>query len=156
MPTPTYDLISTTTLTSTVSSVTLSSIPQTYRDLILIVDTPSTASGTCLLYPNDDYNNNVTSSVNMNGDGSSATSSSVSNGNGFQILFGGQAQAITHIFDYATTNKHKAILHRQSRPGSQVRALAGRWGNTDAITFIVLANANLTSGTQISLYGIVS
>jgi hypothetical protein len=44
MPTPTYTPLATVTLGSSASSVTFSSIPGTYRDLILIFD--GTGSGT--------------------------------------------------------------------------------------------------------------
>lgn len=59
MPTPTYTLIASTTLTGSQASVTFSSIPSTYTDLVLRVSARSSRSGT---------SNNM--SLNINSDSS--------------------------------------------------------------------------------------
>jgi hypothetical protein len=50
MPTPTYDLIESTALGSSASSITFSSIPSTYRDLVLVIDVIGTDSSVNTLY----------------------------------------------------------------------------------------------------------
>ena len=58
MPTPTYTPLATVTLGTAASSVTFSSIPATYRDLILVVNATTSADGIPSLRFNGDSGNN--------------------------------------------------------------------------------------------------
>jgi len=81
MPTPTYTPLATVTLGSTAASVTFSSIPATYRDLILIITAQRTGSPVNVgMRFNGDSGSNY-SSVFMTGTGSSAISGTVSGTN---------------------------------------------------------------------------
>jgi hypothetical protein len=161
MPTPTYTPLATVTLGSSASSVTFSSIPATYRDLVLIhAGTSSNASAnTILARLNGDSGSNFFQ-VAMSGSGS-GTSSFAFTGTGVSsgFSFSGEVSSnTTTIMDYSATDKHKTALSRHNLSGS-VRAAATRWANTAAVTSIVLVmdtGATFSSGTVFSLYGIAS
>jgi hypothetical protein len=163
MPQPTYTALATVTLGASASSVTFSSIPATYRDLILVHNgTSSNASvNTVLARLNADTGSNFFQ-VAMNGDGSS-TSSFTFTGTGVSAGFTRSTELsvnITQIMDYSATDKHKTALsrHNNSAVGA-VRAAATRWANTAAVSSIVLVidtGATFSSGTTFSLYGVIA
>ena len=148
------------TLGSSVTSVTFSSIPATYRDLILITDGSVTVSAQNLrLRFNADSGNNYTG-VLMFGTGSSTGSVSYPAGPQVDVggLFTTQTNVITSIMDYSATDKHKTILSRYSNAGNEVGAFASRWASTSAITSLqafISGNA-FVSGTTLSLYGVIA
>jgi len=146
------------TLGSSASSVTFSSIPATYRDLVLV----ATASGFSTLRSaklrfNSDSGSNY-SFVEASGNGSSASSSSgPQNQIEIGILGTVQSNAVWQILDYSATDKHKSVLTRASVANAGVWMAAERWANTSAITSIqVFALENLPVGFTWSLYGIAS
>lgn len=158
--TATYDLIASNVLSSSASSVTFSSIPATYRDLIIVVR-PISTSGTIIGYLrfNSDSGANY-NWVRMSGDGSSATSFSTSD-NGLELVVArtsDNGQGIAHIMDYSATDKHKSVLQRLDDPTQTTRAYAGRWANTSAINSVTVAASSnqFASGATFYLYGIVS
>ena len=150
MATETYIPLATTTLASSASSVTFSSIDQSYGDLILIV-VPSNAMQGYLRF-NADSGSNY-SFVYMRGTGSSAQSSAGSGS--FELIdTGANELGKVEIMDYSATDKHKSTLNRSSR--DRVVAKAGRWANTSAITSISVTGAtgDFSAGSTFSLYGI--
>lgn len=157
MPTPTYDLLDSTTLSSSASSVTFSSIDQSYRDLIVVVSgTNATGAQTLRFQANGDTGSNY-NSVRMDGNGSSASSLALSAQDNVQLAVFGttQAVAITHIMDYSATDKHKTLLARGDRADDRTRATAGRWASTSAITSITLYGSNSYNfDATFSLYGV--
>jgi len=156
VPTPTYTALANITLGSSASSVTFSSIPATYRDLVLVVVGTATADATWGLRFNGDTGSNYPY-VEMNGDGASTTSTT-STLTFFRIgrTTGTQGTTIIQIMDYSATDKHKTGLSRTGPANEIVRAVASRWANTAAITSIVTNNVTFASGTTLSLYGIAS
>ena len=158
----TYDLLDSTTLTSSASSVTFSSLDTVaagYRDLILVVSgTNATGDQTLRIQINGDTGSNYYS-VRMNGSGSTATSNALSAQDNVQLgVFGTtQAVCITQIMDYSATDKHKTLLSRGDIAASSTRATAGRWANTSAITSIYVYGSNSYNfAATFSLYGIAS
>ena len=163
MATPTYTPIASQTLTSSAASVTFSSIPTdgTYRDLVLVIQN-SSSSGSYLFYR---FNGVTTSSypaVYMTGDGTNATSST-NNFTYFDLSFGigtpDGATVISHIMDFAATDKHKTVLSRTSKASSGVAAGAGRFASTSAITSIEITQTgfgNFAAGSTFSLYGVAA
>lgn len=164
MATPTYELIETTTLASSASSVSFSSITQDYRDLVLVANVTSSAtiSGALLVFNDDDANGET---VDMTGNGTSATSQTYSapirltGGNIF--IEPGPALFKIDIMDYSATDKHTSVLIRgNSLGGGQdgTTARAGRWPNTSAVTTVEFrGDANgFAAGSTLSLYGIAS
>lgn len=161
MATPTYDLLDSTTLTSSASSVTLSGISQDYRDLVLVVDLDGIAMDALGIRFNSDTGSNYTD-VKMRGNGSTTQSATQTDS---YIEIGvntagesGKRLYVTNIMDYSATDKHKSVLSRGNSSGNVV-ALAGRWANTSAITSISIIeafSAGFTSGDTFYLFGIAS
>jgi hypothetical protein len=161
MPTPTYIALATTTLALPDAEVVFSSIPGTYRDLILLIDGASITTDTVGVRFNGDTGNNY-NSVMMQGDGSSATSSSWTSVSQayFGVMSDSRTNAILQFMDYSATDKHKTFLARQNTAAARTRAHASRWANTAAITSITLGHFNpvttFSAGTTFSLYGVAA
>ena len=164
MPTPTYDLIASNVLSSSASSVTFSSIPATYRDLIIVLRTTTGSGSQTFLQFNSDTGGNY-NHIRMVGWTNSTTSGSTSVDDRIRTDssiggMSGKELTIFQILDYSATDKHKSVLLRLNdlgTNGSRVAATAGRWASTSAITSILVGNtANLVSGDTVYLYGIAS
>jgi hypothetical protein len=162
MPTPTYTPLATVTLGASASSVTFSSIPATYRDLRVVINSSNTTGATYAVFfrLNSDTGSNY-SDVRAIGDGSTAFS------NGFTLTNGllgwsssGTLAATTGDFmDYSATDKHKTVLARGNDSSGRVSMSALRWANTAAVTTLQLLSespSSFTSGSTFSLFGIAS
>lgn len=159
MPTPTYTALATVTLGSTATSITFSSIPASYRDLVLVVNGKATATAALRIRVNGDTGNNY-SWTRLIGEAAGAFSDAVLNTN---FLDGGNPSttegymSVTQFMDYSATDKHKTTLHRINFPNTtHVLANAGRWANTSAITSIQVYNPTFAVGFTAALYGIAS
>lgn len=163
--TATYDLIYSNVLDTNQTSITISSLGSSYRDLVLVIDGQG---GNGDFYPrlrfNSDTGNNY-SWVNGQGNGTNAESFNGSPENGQQIANGvffsttSRTMIICNIMDYSATDKSKTILSRANRANQATEMVAGRWNNNSAITSIQLYSGNgnsIAAATTIYLYGIVS
>jgi hypothetical protein len=159
MPTATYTPLATVTLGTATASVTFSSIPATYRDLILVMNGVGSLSTDDVLRFNSDSGANY-NWVRMFGTGSTATSSASASqtyirntGNTSPVN-----SMIIQIMDYSATDKHKTVLSRGDNPAETVMAVASRWANTAAITSVShsVASGTWTVGSTFNLYGIAS
>jgi hypothetical protein len=156
MPTSTYIALGTATFTSD-SSITFSSIPATYRDLVVIVSCSNSGTSNLSMRFNGDTGSNYTMlrMFAFSGGGPTTdyyTGDKSEGGN----IFAEQFLVHANILDYSATNKHKIILSRNAASGTSVFYHSNRWANTNAINQIeVFPNAGSLTGT-ISLYGIVS
>jgi hypothetical protein len=165
MPQPTYTPLATVTLGSSASSVTFSSIPATYRDLVLVFEGSTTGTNDIRFRLNGDTGSNY-SAVFMRGTGgglaqSGSFTDSVSYLTTSNTVSTDRVISTASIMDYSATDKHKTILIRSgyvTTAGRQVEAQATRWANTAAITSLAITtSANLlATGTVVSLYGIAS
>jgi hypothetical protein len=165
----TYEPITTQTVTSAVASITLSSISQSYTDLILIINMQSdftTNNGNAArIRVNGDTANNY-SNTNLRGNASTASSYEENNTNRIQIgllpssgggtpvpLFG---LGIAHFQNYSNTTTYKTVLSRTNSPYGFIEASAGLWRNTAAITSITyFGDGNIKAGSNFTLYGIL-
>lgn len=159
MPTPTYELIASSVLSSSTLSVTFSSIPQTYRDLVLVIDGTANSSEFVGIYCNGVITTNNDPMVSMAGNGSSA-SSSTSTAYTFYASTS-RFNVIIQIMDYSATDRHKVIITRGNAASDRVTATASRVIQTAAISTIKINDSywsglNFLSGTTFYLYGIVS
>jgi len=158
----TYRPIATQTLGSAAATVTFSSIPGAYTDLVLII-TPQSSSGTASvdIQLNGDTGTNY-SLTYLYGTGSSAASGRDSN---TAIAGGGSAVATANIFltntvqiqNYSNTTTYKTLLMRANNTAGNVLTAVSTWRNTAAITSISLKLAtavNFTTGSTFTLYGI--
>ena len=162
MPTQTYTPLAHVTLAATAASITFGSIPNTYRDLVLVVHGISTSAN----YARINLNGAPTtfSYVNIKGSGSAATSeTNVTNNNRLSTLSAGSTfvaalQITASIMDYSTTDKHKTILSRAGQPATGTELVVTRWANTSAVTSLsVVANGDTWGiGTTAVLYGVVA
>jgi len=157
----TYEAIASTTLGSS-GSVTFSSIPGTYTDLVVIVNGKATGNGQLSMRLNG--GTSLYSTVSITANGSSAGSTSERAATYLQFGYYGyfdasnQAMAIANIMNYANTTTFKTILATERNSATGVDASVGLWRSTSAITSITVAPSaiNWASGSTFSLYGIAS
>jgi hypothetical protein len=157
--TATYALIDSTTGTGSSNSITFSSIPSTYTDLILVVNgSTTTSTGNPRLRFNGDTGSNY-SDTNLYGTGSYRNTSQTSIQLIATVYFNTSLDTnlIIHIMDYANTTTNKTTLNRANKAGDGVDAVVGLWRNTAAINSITLFTAsgnNISSASTFKLYGI--
>jgi hypothetical protein len=164
----TYSTIATTTLGSASNTVTFSSIPSTYTDLIIVTDAgASVISEVDLRVGNSsvDTGSNYSRTI-VTGDGSTASSGRISNQNYLRInsnsLYdnaNGKANHIFQFMNYSNTNVFKTILYRGNAAGYGVDASVSLWRSTSAINIITLYASvpsvrNFLVGSTFTLYGI--
>ncbi len=161
----TYQPIASVTLSSAQSSVTFSGIPQTYTDLILVVNnivSSGTGNDTALRF-NDDTSSNY-SNTYLLGTGTSALSGRnplTYADNGYLSANSGNPNTrIIHLMNYTNTTTFKTQLTRASgQNGGQVTAYVNLWRSTSAITKILVYSAdslNYAAGSTFNLYGVAN
>ena len=162
MATTAWVAIGSITLDSTASSVTFSSIPASYRDLILVANARTDRAATSDIYKIT-LNASATgySRVVMYGTGSTAASYADASGSYMApyALTGNTATSGVfgflkmQIMDYSATDKHKTILNNEDA-AIEVSASAYRWANTNAVTSIEIdqvLGSNFASGSTFTL-----
>lgn len=153
----TYDPIATQTLGSASASVTFSSIPSTYTDLIIVSNAGSTVTTNDYIRFNGDTGANY-SWTRIYGTGSAAGSSRGTNTNEGFIgdVTTTLATEILQIQNYTNTTTYKTVIARSSNSSSAVTASVSTWRNTAAITSITLLPGSTTwiAGSTFTLYGI--
>ena len=158
----TYEPIATYTHTgASTTNLTLSSIPATYTDLVLVGNIIYSANGGnyISLRFNDDTNTNY-SSTPIVGNGTTASSTRATNDNKIAAYASSTTQYvpyIVNIMNYTNTTTNKTVLMKISNAGSQVEARVGLWRKTpEAINRvdIYFALSSIAAGSIITLYGI--
>lgn len=157
----TYELISTQTLSSNQNTVSFTSFPSTYTDLVIIASCKYSSSGGDI---NVQFNSDT--SANYNYGRMVTTSTVVTSANANTVIINNSdATPISvtriNIFNYADTSYWKHVL-MTGGSGGQVagnQSLSiGVWRNTAAITSIQVrsetGSATWESGSKFSLYGI--
>ena len=152
----TYTPIARTTLSSA-GSVTFSNVPQTFTDLIIVVNVIATQTPIIgAIRFNGDGGNNY-SSTRLVGDGSSASSTRYSNDDVLRTSIAYTDMTnIINIFNYTNTTTYKTAMSRSSAAGHSATAWVGLWRNTAAITSVTVTNLNYPAGTTFTLYGILA
>ena len=157
---PTYEPITTQTLTSTAVTVTFSSISGSYTDLRLVFTGVGDSGSSAFYYRfNGDSASNY-SSDEYKGNGTTASSASYTSvaylyalGHGFAA---NQSTITTDFMNYSNTTTNKTALTRWGDP-QRVAASVGMWRSTSAITSIVVYSLGLfTVGSTFTLYGIAA
>jgi hypothetical protein len=159
----TYTPIATTTLGSAAASYTFSSIPSTYTDLVLVMNTLFNGSdGFISLQFNGDTGTNY-STTSLGGNGSSAYSGRRTSADQFYVMYGGRGDStspssyIINIQNYANTTTHKTQLARSNNFGTGEVATEGNlWRSFSAINSIKLnaPSSAFNTGSTFTLYGI--
>jgi hypothetical protein len=159
----TYEPIQTQTLGANAASVTFSSIPQTYTDLVLqIVAGTNTGLTEPKIVLNADTGSNY-SNTSLSGTGSVASSSRRTNQTGWLLDWAGgittnvyQYNSTTHIQNYSNSTTYKTAVTRANSTDYGPDAITFLWRSTAAITSVQLvpiAN-NFLAGSTFTLYGI--
>jgi hypothetical protein len=158
--------IATINASGSTSSVTFSSIPQTFTHLQLRGTAQSTGGGNtyCVLSFNGDTTSSHYNDHYLTGTGSTVVSGAdvgtvpgmAYNNITYTTSFGAQ---ITDLLDYTNTNKYKtmrSITGYDANGSGQVNLHSGLWLSTSAITSLTLsvASGNFASGSTFQLYGI--
>ena len=160
----TYEPIASQTLGSATASVTFSSIPQGYTDLVVVSNMAGTGVDATSIRFNGDTGNNY-SYTRLYGSGSAAASTRESN---ISVLKTGLISTtsitspdtiITHINNYSNSTTYKTAISR-SAATSYVASFVGLWRSTSAITSLTLlietGSPNIASGSTFTLYGIAA
>lgn len=159
----TYDPIATQTLGSNTSVITFSSIPATYTDLLMVVNSGGSVNLDWDIRINGDNGSNY-SVTRLQGDGSTVSSNRASNQTEYRINGSGfmtttiVANSFIHFMNYANTSIFKTMLARVGNANTGVSISAGFWRSTSAINQIQFSNwggpATYITGSTFTLYGI--
>lgn len=167
----TYSLLASTVLTGSQASVTFSSIPQNYTDLVLKYsardDSGNTSDATVYLTFNNDSGNNYSYTM-LRGSGSAAATARASSQANFSNGTGVPGSGATaNTFSYneiyipnyiSTTSKPISLfdINETNATAAYIWNNAGLYSGTSAITSIKLASPtnNFVSGSSFYLYGI--
>ena len=163
----TYEPIATTTLGTAASSVTFSSIPATYTDLILVVNGSTTVgSGSRLRIGNSSVDTGSNYSFTFL-EGTGTTSNTFRNSNVDYLQMNNYSQfapsptynttEIVQIMNYANTTTYKTLMNRSNLAQTGVSTMVGLWRSTSAINVLTYYCSNATTfeaGFIATLYGI--
>ena len=168
----TYTLISSNVLGSNAASVTFSSIPQTYTDLVLRLSTRNSTGGSNQINELD-FNGTTTnySQTLVQGSGSAVSSTRYTTQNYFRLEYSDSAGNTANTFgsgeiyipSYTLSSNKTASVFQISEDNSStayITAHALLWRNTSAITSLVIRGNNfsggglLLAGSSFYLYGI--
>jgi hypothetical protein len=159
--TATYENIATTTLGSPQTTITFSSIPGTYTDLIIVCAGNMSAGGAVdnIMRFNDDTGSNYSRTYLM-GDGSSAVSGRNSNQTSLTLPYWNSTaihNTIIQINNYSNTTTNKSVLARNNMANESLIAYALLWRSTSAINKITISRGgtnDFATGSTFTLYGI--
>ena len=164
----TYEPIATTTLGSATATVTFSSIPSTYTDLVLVMSAFGSASGADIrVQVNSDTASNysltrlVGYTTAFSNRASNATYWQITNSVGIGSSSSEPTADVIQFMNYSNTTTNKTMLVRHNQPQSslmETAAQVGLYRSTSAITSITftLSSGNYSSGSTFTLYGIKS
>jgi len=160
--------IETIELDSSQSSITFSSIPQDYDDLVVLIyarTTRATVSDFLDIQFNGSSANQ--SCILLNGDGSAIQNYSLSSlqvvtANGANTTSNTFANGSVYVSNY-TSSSAKSVFGdsagENNATNNSILIASGRWNDTAAITSLAVVNvnsANLVSGSTFSLYGVTA
>jgi len=155
----TYTPIATQTLGSSAATVTFSSIPATYTDLIIIINGNVSNDTNAYMRFNGD-SSSLYSFTELYGNGSSAGSGRDTNNTrvGIGNLYTGAINTtIINLQNYANTTTNKTCLTRENSSSNLVLASVGLYRSTSAISSIVfslLSTFTFSAGSTFTLYGV--
>lgn len=160
--TATYSLIESQTLGSATTTITFTSIPATFTDLILVMNAKaSTGTPSIAMRFNGDNGTNYSWTA-LVGNGTAASSSRATStaNNWVSALLNGVSSTnfnsgTIQIIDYANATTYKTALSRWAGADYEVDAICNLWRNTAAINQVsLIAQSNLAAGSNFKLYGI--
>jgi hypothetical protein len=157
----TYEPIATQTLASPATTITFSSIPSTYTDLVLVSNLFGTGSANIFIRLNSDSGANYSNTM-LTGNGTSTASSRNTSTAQINVVNSGSSlnsrwgNCIMQFNNYSNTTTNKTVLMRFNVAGAEVTANVGLWRDTSAINAIELRTtvATYDTGSTFTLYGI--
>lgn len=155
MPTPTYIALANAKIISNTGSIVFGSIPQTYRDLVLVVSGFSTPDSVIRVTVNDD-NGQLYSYVGMGNNAGAPISFSGTNYFFVPVTLSTiPNNGIINFFEYTSTIRNKSVLMRRNESTSSL-SYGGVYLGTSAITSLNISasTALLPTGSTYTLYGI--
>ena len=162
----TYTSIASQTLTGTAATVTFSSIPSTYTDLVLITQAKgSTAMNQFTRVGNGSVDTGSNYSMTLIGaDHVTPVSTRTSSATSMQLNYDTYLDStyfftqILQLQNYANTTTYKSVLARSNMNDGNygIEAAVGLWRSTSAINIITFSTSGGTFsiGSTFSLYGI--
>ena len=161
--TATYEKIATTTLGSANATITFSSIPATYTDLVLAMAIGTSNQDGIKIMINNDTATNY-SNTRLYGNGSSISSNRRSStatvylDDGVAFSTGaGSNNSILQFMNYSNTTTYKTWLQRGNNAANGTVAVVGLYRSTSAISrldFTAVGTSTFVSGSTFTLYGI--
>lgn len=152
----TYEPIASQTLGSNAATVTFSSIPNTYTDLVLIISGTGSAQVDLRYKLNSDTASNY-SRTYIVGTGTTVTKGRDSSLTYLPLSYldTSLTTCIVNFLNYSNTVYYKTILSRASSGGG-TNAMVGLWRSIAAISTIEMTTSSGTvvAGTTFTLYGI--
>jgi hypothetical protein len=158
--TATYEPIEAKTLGTATASVTFSSIPATYTDLVLVSHGTESANQYVAIRFNGDTASNY-SQTRLGGDGSSVFTDRQSSQTYGRLSIGDPTNRYTiivSIFNYANATTNKTWLSRTNMTATTTGVVSGLWRKTPeaitSITILTVTADTFSVGTTFTLYGI--
>ena len=156
----TYVAIASQTLASAEATVTFSSIPATYTDLVVVCNPiESGTSNLVWAQVNGDTGANYSDTI-IYGTGSAANSTRHPGVNwiyAFLTSDTGNKNTIIQFMNYSNTTTYKTVIARSNSTANYVQASVHLWRSTSAISSILLsAQGTFAIGSTFSLYGILA
>ena len=167
----TYTPLATTKLTAATTTVSFSSIPSTYTDLVLVaVSADSTTANNQISFRLNSSSTAVYSWTSLYGNGTSAGSNREATGvgrtygtigwNTAQNTTLGTSMSVANFMNYANSTTYKTVLSRSNNTTNGTEAMVSLWLSTATISSIDLYSANNTkqfaAGSTFTLYGILA
>jgi hypothetical protein len=169
MPATYVNIASTTVGAGAPVTVTLSSIPSTYTDLVLLWSTRGDTTGINFFYTLNGTSTAIYSYVHLFGNGTTVGTSLAGNNNYNYVIGGTNASSYTantfsnfelYIPNYTSSSNKQMCVRGNTENNatlSYVHTSAQLWRNTSAISSITIGlagNTNFASGSSFYLYGI--
>lgn len=149
--------LATVTLSTASPSVTFSSVPQGYRDLVLICNVIGTGSALDSDYLKFNGSSSSFNTLQMYGTGSSYASNTGTSGriSNYENTLNRPYLISVNISDYSSTDKYKTYTSRFNSDDAGVGLFAGRWAQNAAVTSIEMYPfaGSYASGSTFNLYG---
>lgn len=162
-----YIPLATLTLTSVDSSITFASIPNTYRDLVIVCNFQMSGTASATRLQMNGWTGPNYSGMSMVGNGTGSGTAGPESGQTSARIFGASLGpsnsfnnvGIIQIMDYSATDKNKTVLTRYGSSTTDIQAQVSRLelnAAINSVTVFDILGQTYQVGSTFSLYGIRS
>jgi len=160
MPTPTYNLITSQTLEFPISTITIGSLPSTYKDLIVVCNVSVTGSENFLGLR---FNSSSANAYNFvaygNGGNSTPQETGVNAAQIYSFMTTTKGTYIIHFMDYRSTSKHRSAVAVGGNPSTRATSLTtlsfNDSGAMGSITLLGGGGFSMAAGSVFEVYGVI-